>query len=104
MQVLKRTALVCVVYCVVVAGWWWGYWSCHMKWKRALLFSVDTIACRGRMSDPEENENPAILLGRTKTIAAFESVIGHLGLAVVIGLATSLPTSEPFAGEAEEDD
>lgn len=51
-------------------------------WQTAMIYSIDTMTCRGRCSDPKKDMKP---VSDKVRLAAWESIIGHLFLPLAIG-------------------
>jgi len=85
-RLLIGTGFVVLAYIAVVLVCTWVYKKAGKSSLEALYYSVDTIVCRGRMVDFED-DTPQKRRGRV--VASIESVFGHLALPILVGLLFS---------------
>jgi hypothetical protein len=87
-KAIEGITIVIACYLAVTLSFWWVYKRCGMSKEDALLFSIDTIACKGRMAEPTKGVPPAPIES-IRWWSAAQSLFGHLGLSLAVGMIFS---------------
>jgi len=84
MIILIRLMYVLAAYMAVTLACWWVYKRLGLSPEEAILFSLDTIACRGRMSEPVKD---GVIIQGIRWWASAQAVFGHLFIPAAISAA-----------------
>lgn len=86
-RILFTSLIVADLYLAVIGCFWWVYKRNGMGVTGGLLYSFDTIACRGRMPEPTMSDLMSSVI--VQWSAAAQSLFGHLGLPILMAVLFS---------------